>query len=94
MMQWDCGFFQPDRGIYTYITSGITMMSNAGIIAGTDAALMFDTFITVGMTKDFISSYREASSVPIRYLVLSHAHGDRVHGGIARGSAASEYHGL
>lgn len=68
------------NNIYAYLTNGLTMMSNAGIIEGANCALMFDTFISPSLTQTFLDFYKTQSDAPINYLVLSHAHGDHCYG--------------
>ncbi len=73
---WDEGFQKIAEGTYCFITNGKTMLSNCMLVEGEKCALLFDTLSTKPMTAEFIRQWRETSDKPIRYLVISHPHGD------------------
>lgn len=73
---FETGFQKLGEGIYCCVTSGRTMMSNCMLVEGEKCALLFDVLSTKPMTRDFLDQCRQYTQKPIRYLVLSHCHGD------------------
>ena len=73
---WETGFQQLGDGIYCYITNGKTMMSNCMLVTGDECALVFDVLCTKPLTEAFLQECRRLVDKPIRYLVISHCHGD------------------
>jgi len=65
---------------YAYTAEGDP---NTGIVVGDDAAMVIDTQATPMMAQDVIRRVREVTSVPIKYVVLSHYHAVRVLGASA-----------
>ncbi len=80
---WETGFKNHGNGIYTYITDGRTMFSNITIVEGDESAVMFDVLHTRALTQEFIDEFRKYSDKPIKYWVMSHAHGDHFLGAAA-----------
>src|SRR5512136_456921 len=60
---------------YAYTAEGDP---NTGIVVGHDAAMVIDTQATPVMAQDVIRRIRAVTSVPIKYVVLSHYHAVRV----------------
>lgn len=73
---WTEGFQKVGEGVYCTITNGKTMMSNCLLVEGSECALLFDVLSTKPMTEEFIRQCRAFTDKPIRYLVISHPHGD------------------
>jgi glyoxylase-like metal-dependent hydrolase (beta-lactamase superfamily II) len=65
---------------YAYTAEGDP---NTGIVVGDDAVMVIDTQATPAMAADVIRRIREVTSLPIRYVVLSHYHAVRVLGASA-----------
>lgn len=84
---WETGFKCLGNNIYIYITSGETMLSNIALVVGEKYALLFDTLYSKKLTEEFIRECRKYTDKPIRYLVISHAHGDHFLGAGAVPSA-------
>src|SRR4030088_2058384 len=62
---------------YAYTAEGDP---NTGIVVGDDAVMVIDTQATPVMAQDVVRRIREATSKPIKYVVLSHYHAVRVLG--------------
>ena len=56
---------------------------NTGVIVGDNAVLICDTLATPAMAARLIAEIRKVSSLPIKYVVLSHYHAVRVLGASA-----------
>jgi len=65
---------------YAYTAEGDP---NTGIVVGDDAVMVIDTQATPVMAQDVIRRIREVTTLPIRYVVLSHYHAVRVLGASA-----------
>ena len=65
---------------YAYTAEGDP---NSGIVVGDDAVMVIDTQATPAMAQDVIRRIREVTSLPIKYVVLSHYHAVRVLGATA-----------
>jgi glyoxylase-like metal-dependent hydrolase (beta-lactamase superfamily II) len=65
---------------YAYTAEGDP---NTGIVVGDKAAMVIDTQATPVMAQDVIRRIRGVTSVPIKYVVLSHYHAVRVLGASA-----------
>ncbi len=68
---------------YAYTAEGDP---NTGIIIGDDAVLVLDTQATPIMAQDVIRRIREVTSLPIKYVLLTHYHAVRVLGASAYGA--------
>lgn len=77
---WTEGFIEIEKDIYGYVTGGGLMMSNCCMVVGKKAALVFDVLCTTKLTQAFIDECRKKINVPIKYLVISHPHGDHFMG--------------
>lgn len=73
---WETGLQKVGDGIYCYITTGRTMMSNCAMVVGDECALVFDVLSTKPMTEEFLRECRRYTDKPVKYLVISHCHGD------------------
>ena len=82
-LTWNTGFQQVADRVFCYVTNGQTMMSNCLLVAGDECALLFDVLCTKPMTREFLDECRRYTDKPIRYLVISHAHGDHFLGAAA-----------
>lgn len=78
--KWKLGLQKVKEGVYAYITEGYTMMSNAALIVGDDCALVFDSLTCALHARQFREACRQVTDKPIRYLVISHRHGDHTLG--------------
>lgn len=81
--KWNTGFSKLGNGVYCYITGGTTMMSNCLLVEGENCALLFDVLCTRSLTAEFLDECRKYTQKPIRYLVISHCHGDHFLGAAA-----------
>ncbi len=77
----------PDDGVveigehtYAYYGGPPTHFSNSAIVVGEDSTLVFDANDVFYGRKLHAAVERYAARRPLRYLVLSHAHSDHVHG--------------
>jgi 2-keto-4-pentenoate hydratase/2-oxohepta-3-ene-1,7-dioic acid hydratase in catechol pathway/glyoxylase-like metal-dependent hydrolase (beta-lactamase superfamily II) len=79
--------------------------SNAGLIAGTGAALLVDTLFDLALTREMLTAMRRITeSAPITDAVITHSNGDHTHGNqlldasvriiAARGTAEEIEHGM
>jgi 2-keto-4-pentenoate hydratase/2-oxohepta-3-ene-1,7-dioic acid hydratase in catechol pathway/glyoxylase-like metal-dependent hydrolase (beta-lactamase superfamily II) len=79
--------------------------SNAGLIAGTGAALLVDTLFDLALTREMLTAMRPITeSAPITDAVITHSNGDHTHGNqlldasvriiAARGTAEEIEHGM
>lgn len=79
--------------------------SNAGLIAGTGAALLVDTLFDLTLTREMLTAMRPITeSAPITDAVITHSNGDHTHGNqlldasvriiAARGTAEEIEHGM
>jgi 2-keto-4-pentenoate hydratase/2-oxohepta-3-ene-1,7-dioic acid hydratase in catechol pathway/glyoxylase-like metal-dependent hydrolase (beta-lactamase superfamily II) len=79
--------------------------SNAGLIAGTGAALLVDTLFDLALTREMLAAMRPITeSAPITDAVITHSNGDHTHGNqlldasvriiAARGTAEEIEHGM
>ena len=70
-------------GVYAIIHEAATdnwPHGNTGVIVGTDGVLVIDSnYLPVRATQD-IALIRRVTSLPVRYLVNTHWHGDHMHG--------------
>lgn len=83
IVTWKTGFEQVGKGVYAYYTDGTTMMSNCLLVEGDECALLFDVLCTRSLTQEFLDECRKYTQKPIRYLVISHCHGDHFLGAAA-----------
>ena len=84
-MTWETGLYDMGNQIYCYVTNGAVMMSNCCMVVGEDVALVFDVLSTKSETEKFLEACRKYTDKPIKYLVLSHCHGDHFLGRNALG---------
>lgn len=87
LITWKTGFEQVGKGVYAYYTDGTTMMSNCVLVEGDECALLFDVLCTRSLTKGFLDECQKFTQKPIRYLVISHCHGDHFLGAAAASGA-------
>ncbi|MBM4162577.1 MAG: MBL fold metallo-hydrolase, partial [Ignavibacteria bacterium] len=68
-------------GVYAAIeTPGGSAVSNAGIVDLGDAALVFDTFMSLQVAKELAGVVEKLLRKPVRYVVNSHYHKDHIWG--------------
>ena len=77
---WEQGFQKIDERIYAYITNGQLMLSNICLVVGDKEAVLFDVLCSQKKTEEFIAECRKYTDKPIKYLVISHPHGDHFMG--------------
>ena len=70
-------------GAYAYTAEGDP---NSGVVVGDDGVMVLDTQATPVMAQDVIERIRGVTSLPIRYVVLTHYHAVRVLGASAYGA--------
>src|SRR5215469_11776668 len=69
------------EGAYAAISvSGTGALGNAGIVDLGDAALIFDTCLTVQAARDLHSAAQQLVGQPVKYVVNSHYNADHVNG--------------
>jgi glyoxylase-like metal-dependent hydrolase (beta-lactamase superfamily II) len=69
------------EGAYAAISvSGTGTLGNAGIVDLGDAALIFDTFLTLQAARDLHSAAQQLVGKPVKYVVNSHYNADHVNG--------------
>ena len=67
--------------IYAYFQAqGSWFRSNAGLIVGSEYAVVVDSLATVDLTQNFINEIRKVTDKPVRFLINTHHHGDHVWG--------------
>ncbi len=74
-------------GVYAWIQSGETGVANAGVIVDDDGATVIDTLMVRSQWEPFAAAVAELD-VPVRRIVLTHAHIDHVGGTKAFPNAA------
>ncbi|WP_318152880.1 MBL fold metallo-hydrolase [Microbacterium helvum] len=68
-------------GVWAYIQpDGGWMINNMGLIAGEDAATSVDMTSTEARTKTYLRAASDATALPLRRIVLTHAHPDHCNG--------------
>jgi glyoxylase-like metal-dependent hydrolase (beta-lactamase superfamily II) len=69
------------EGVYALIsTPGTGTLGNAGIVDLGDAALVFDTFLTLQAARDLMAATERLVGKPVKYVVNSHYNADHVNG--------------
>jgi cyclase len=69
------------EGVYAVISvPGTGSLGNAGIVDLGDAALIFDTFLTLQAARDLLAATERLVGKPVKYVVNSHYNGDHVNG--------------
>jgi cyclase len=69
------------EGVYALISvPGTGALGNAGIVDLGDAALVFDTFMTLPAARDLAGATERLVGKPVKYVVNSHYNGDHVNG--------------
>jgi glyoxylase-like metal-dependent hydrolase (beta-lactamase superfamily II) len=76
-------FAELGGGAYAYTAEGDP---NTGVVVGEDSVMVLDTQATPVMAQDVIARIRKVTSLPIRYVVLTHYHAVRVLGASAYGA--------
>ena len=75
-----CSFTELADGVFAYTAEGDP---NTGIVIGDESVLVFDAQATPILAQDVLTNIRKYTSLPVRYLVLSHYHAVRVLGAAA-----------
>lgn len=73
-------FIKLSDNAYAYTAEGDP---NSGVIVGDDSVMVIDTTATPAMAQALIKHIRSVTSLPIKYVVLSHYHAVRVLGASA-----------
>lgn len=73
-------FTRLSENAYAYTAEGDP---NTGIFIGDEAVMVADTLATPAMAQDLIRRIREVTSLPIKYVLLTHYHAVRVLGASA-----------
>jgi cyclase len=69
------------EGVYAAVSvPGTGSLGNCGIVDLGDAALVFDTFLTLQAAHDLRAAAERLVGKPVKYLVNSHYSGDHVNG--------------
>jgi len=69
------------EGVYALVcVPGTGAVGNAGIVDLGDAALVFDTFMTLPAARDLLAAAERLVGKPVRYVVNSHYNTDHVNG--------------
>lgn len=82
---WETELKEIAPNVYAYIQGGgpgrdNVSVSDAAIVIGDDAVLVFDSLAAPMHAKAFIAAIRKVTDKPFRHLILSHHHGDHVGG--------------
>src|SRR5450755_2712104 len=73
-------FTRLSENAYAYTAEGDP---NTGVFIGDEAVMVADTQATPAMAQDLIRRIREVTSLPIKYVLLTHYHAVRALGGAA-----------
>jgi len=78
---WETGMRPLAPNVYAYVqTGGSWFRSNAGLIVGSEYAVVVDSLTTIDLTQGFIDEIRKITDKPVRYLINTHHHGDHTWG--------------
>jgi cyclase len=78
---WETELREIAPNVYAYFQAkGSWFRSNAGLIVGSEYAVVVDSLATVALTQDFINEIRKVTDRPVRFMVNTHHHGDHVWG--------------
>ncbi|MDA0999611.1 MAG: MBL fold metallo-hydrolase [bacterium] len=80
LTKWKTGLVKVAPGCWAYIQGGGLNVSNAGLIAGADAALAVDALYVRPMTQAFRRAIAKAVKKPLRHIVCTHHHADHTLG--------------
>lgn len=72
------GTIELARGVYALIQEGGA--TNGGFLVGDNGVLVIEALMTTSLAKKTISEVRRVTNKPIRWLVLTHFHGDHTFG--------------
>jgi cyclase len=64
--------------------------SNAGIVIGDDGVVVVDTLTTEESARHMLQEIRKLTTLPVKFVVNTHYHGDHVGGNKVGSSAESE----
>lgn len=68
------------QGVAGVPTDNAGFISNAGFIVTSDGVVVFDTLGTPSLAARLLTEIRKITSLPIRYVVVSHYHADHIYG--------------
>ena len=78
---WETGMRPLAPNVYAYVQEGGSWFrSNAGLIVGSEYAVVVDSLTTIDLTQGFIDEIRKITDKPVRYLINTHHHGDHTWG--------------
>jgi cyclase len=78
---WETELREIAPNVYAYFQAkGSWFRSNAGLIVGSEYAVVVDSLATVGLTQNFINEIKKVTDKPVRFLVNTHHHGDHLWG--------------
>jgi cyclase len=91
---WDTGMIQLAPGVHAYQQPGGWCRSNGGLIVGEEFAVVVDTQFTADLNAAYVTAVRQATDVPVRYVINTHHHGDHCFGNHHFEGAVSVAHRL
>ncbi len=79
--RWPTGLIEVAPNVFGYVQgSGVTGVSNGGLIVGDDAAIAIDALFVPSMTKRYLRAIRRATKKRVSHLINTHHHIDHTGG--------------
>ncbi len=79
MPVWNTKMKELADGVYAYIQAkGTWFVSNAGLIIGTQDAIVIDSLSNKEMVQAFIDEIKRVTKRPVKFLINTHSHGDHI----------------
>jgi glyoxylase-like metal-dependent hydrolase (beta-lactamase superfamily II) len=79
--EWRTGLIEVAPNVFGYVQgSGVTGVSNGGLIVGDEAAIAVDALFVPSMTRKYVRAIRKATKNPVSHLINTHHHIDHIGG--------------
>jgi glyoxylase-like metal-dependent hydrolase (beta-lactamase superfamily II) len=79
--EWPTGLIEVAPNVFGYVQgSGVTGVSNGGLIVGDEAAIAVDALFVPSMTRKYVRAIRKATKNPVSHLINTHHHIDHIGG--------------
>jgi cyclase len=78
--EYQTGMIELVSGVYAYQQPGGWCHSNGGLIVGDEFAVVIDTQFTADLNAAYVDAIRAVTTLPVRYIVNTHHHGDHCFG--------------
>ncbi|MDY6856876.1 MAG: MBL fold metallo-hydrolase [Thermodesulfobacteriota bacterium] len=79
MAVWNTKMEKLADDVYAYIQAeGTWFVSNAGLIKGTQDAIVIDSLSNKDMVQGFIHEIEKVTDRPVKFLINTHSHGDHI----------------